>query len=93
MADMLIPHDRASEVFVCRDCMVRIDPVNETYPGYTKADCDQAKCPHCGGTDTRWLFASDDGPIPSGTERVSLVVDHDAFFALIVSKAKRVESE
>ena len=53
----LIPHDGASEVFVCRDCMEQIDPVGGYYPGYTKEQCDNGECPRCGGTDTAWLFA------------------------------------
>jgi hypothetical protein len=50
-------HDGVSETFVCRDCMVEIDPVGGNYPDWTKEQCDSGECPHCGGTDTAWLFA------------------------------------
>lgn len=52
----LKPHDGVSEVFVCRDCMVQIDPVGSHYEGYTKEKLDNGECPRCGGTDTAWLF-------------------------------------
>ena len=50
-------HDGVSETFVCRDCMVEIDPVGGNYPDWTKEQCDSGVCPKCGGADTAWLFA------------------------------------
>lgn len=55
MEKTLKPHDGVSEVFVCRKCMVQIDPVGE-WPDYTKEQCDDGECPICGGSDTAWLF-------------------------------------
>lgn len=52
-------HDGVSETFVCRGCMVEIDPVGGNYPGWTKEQCDSGVCPHCGGTDTGWLFSDE----------------------------------
>lgn len=57
---LLKPHDLVSEVFVCRGCMVQIDPVGSLYPGWTQQQCDDCVCPLCGGTDTAWLWADAD---------------------------------
>lgn len=54
----LVPHDGCGEAFVCRGCMTTIDPVGGHYPGWTQDQADRAECPHCGGTDTAWRFAS-----------------------------------
>lgn len=54
--EKLIPHD-GGEAFVCRDCMVLIDPVGGHYQDWTDEDADDAECPYCGGTDTAWSFA------------------------------------
>lgn len=63
----LRPHDGAAEAFVCRPCGLLVDLVGGTYEGYTQEDADAARCPHCGGTDTAWLWA-DDGPDEPGRE-------------------------
>jgi rubrerythrin len=57
----LIPHDHATEVFVCRACMTQIDPAGATLDGYSKEDCDAGMCPNCGSIDTKWLFAPESG--------------------------------
>lgn len=55
----LKPHNHCDETFVCRDCGTMIDPVGGNYPGYTQQQADDAECPHCGGTDTKWSFADE----------------------------------